>query len=61
MLFEALETAKSWEMLNDPKVSGSIDAEGYLELCKAAGMTEDEAQKAASRRAWERMRRDLPP
>jgi hypothetical protein len=60
VLFDCLENATAWEMLHDPQVAGVLDAEGMLLLCRAAGMGEDEAQKAASARAWERVRRDLP-
>jgi hypothetical protein len=56
-----MEDVRAWELLHDPDVAGRLDAEGYYELCKAAGFPEDEAQRAASERAWQRLRKDLPP
>lgn len=48
-------------MLHDPQVAGELNAEAYLELCRAAGYGEEESQRAATKRAEARMDRDLPP
>jgi hypothetical protein len=56
-----LQETMAWEKLNDPKVGGRATAEEILELCKAAGYSEEESQKVASQRALDRMRLDLPP
>lgn len=61
VLFGALRTAKAWEMVNDPKATSEMDSEGLLELCKAAGYSEDASQKAATDRANARMDRGLMP
>jgi hypothetical protein len=42
-------------------VSGTLNAEGILDLCRRAGFGEEAAQKAASQRALERQRLELPP
>ena len=60
MLFAALERTYYWEMLHDPMLSGSMNTEEFLDLCKKAGFAEREAQAAASQRAWQRLRKDLP-
>ncbi len=56
-----LDRAHAWEYLHDPKISGRLDAEGLLELCRQAGFSESEAQRAANQRANERLSRELPP
>ncbi len=61
VLYESMLEVQAQELLQNPEVGGALNAEGVLELCKAAGMSEDEAQKAASQRALERLRRELPP
>lgn len=45
-----MQQTRAWEDLHDPERYGRLDANGYLELCKAAGFEEAEAQKAAT--AW---------
>ena len=60
MLFGALQTAKAWEMLHDPNVGGKLNADQFLELCKEAGYSEEQAQKAATRRANQRLDQGLP-
>jgi hypothetical protein len=59
VLFEALSSVKAYRRLHDVKLD-EINAEGYLELAKAAGYSERAAQKAASAWAYERMVRELP-
>lgn len=51
----------AWEQLHDPEVGGKMTAEELLEACLAAGYPEEVAQKAASERALQRMRMELPP
>ncbi len=48
-------------MLRDPKFSGTLNAEGVLDLYRMAGYSEAVAQKAANARANERMKRNLDP
>jgi hypothetical protein len=60
-LFDLLEKeVYAWEILRDPETGGSLSAEGVLEMYRAAGYSEEIAQKAASERAWQRMQRDMP-
>lgn len=47
-------------MLHDPNVGGKLNAEQFLELCKDAGYSEEQAQKAATRRANQRLDQGLP-
>jgi len=61
VLMKGLETARAWGMLYDPKVSGELTSEDLLELCRRAGINEEDAQKMAKRRANERMDRELEP
>lgn len=56
----ALETVHAYDALHSSE-AGRLDAEAVLELCRAAGYSEEASQKAARQRALERMRRDLPP
>lgn len=51
----------AWERLHDPEIGGRMTAEELLEACRTAGYSEDQAQKAASERALQRMRMDLAP
>ncbi len=60
VLFLALGQARAWTWLHDPQASGHLNAEQILELCKDAGFSEEAAQKAATRRGYERMKRELP-
>ncbi len=48
------------ERLHGPE-GGKMTAEELLDACLAAGYPEEAAQKAASERALQRMRMDLPP
>lgn len=50
----------AWERLHSEE-GGRMTAEELLEACRAAGYPEEAAQKAASERALQRMRLDLPP
>jgi hypothetical protein len=60
-LLACLEQAKCWSAVHDPNIGGMMDAEEFLELCKAAGYSEEAAQKAATERANKRMDKDLTP
>jgi len=55
-----MEETRAWELLNDPQHAGGLNAEGILELCKAAGYSEEASQQAAKERALARLRNDLP-
>jgi hypothetical protein len=61
VLFDLLHTAKAWEMLHDPEIAGMCSPDEFLDLAKAAGCSEDEAQKAASNHAWAKMQKDVGP
>jgi hypothetical protein len=50
----------AWQDLRNPAVGGVLDAEGILELCRAAGFSEEESQKAATRQAYERIKKGHP-
>ncbi len=60
MLYAELIRIMNWEMIADPQVGGVMNAEEFLGLCQRAGLPESVAQKMASERALERLRRDLP-
>jgi len=60
VFFDCLESAKAWETLHNPEVSGNLTADGLYELMLAAGWSEQAAQKAGTRRAVERQREGLP-
>ena len=47
-------------MLTDPAIVGGMDTEAYLSLLKAAGYSEETAQKAASDWAFRRLEKGLP-
>lgn len=57
-MWRLLQTTQAWKDLHDPNIGGMVDAEGMLELCRAAGIPEDEAQRAASQRGYERLKRN---
>jgi len=50
----------AWKDLRDPQVGGALDAEGVLEVARQAGFSENEAQKAATRHGFERLKRNYP-
>jgi hypothetical protein len=56
-----MHEVRCFEHLHDPEVGGRLDAEGYYELCRAAGLPEGQAQRLASERAWQRLKQDLKP
>jgi hypothetical protein len=56
LLFAGLQTAKAWEMLHDPKVTGHLKTDDYMQLCRDAGYGEDAVQKAGT--AWANKRLD---
>ncbi len=61
LLWAALDTADAWRLLRDPEAGGLLDAEGVLDTARRAGYPEAECQKAATRRANDRLRRSLEP
>lgn len=54
-----MHTGMAWERLNGPEAA-DLGAEAYLELCLAAGYSEEVAQRSATRRGFERAKRELP-
>jgi hypothetical protein len=58
LLDQGLDIAKAWELMHDPQVAGNLDTEQYMELCKQAGYTEAETQKAGTRWAAARLERN---
>jgi len=60
LLEDLLGTARAWEMLHDPEVTGGLDTEAYLGLCLAAGYSQTASQKAAKEWGLKRLRRNLP-
>lgn len=60
MSWRLLQFAEARDDLRNPQIGGVVDAEGMLELCRAAGYSEDEAQRAASARGFERIKRGMP-
>ena len=61
-MFAVMQQVKAYERLHDPEVVGAygMRSDNILALAKAAGHTENEAQKIASDWSWERSKRDLP-
>lgn len=60
VLFGALLKAMCWRDLHDPHIGGSLDAEDFLELAKAAGLGPRDVEKLIAERAWQRMKKELP-
>jgi hypothetical protein len=50
-----MHKVRAWEMLCDPEHYSHMTMEDVYRLSLAAGYSEDEAQKAASQRGWERL------
>lgn len=59
--WDALQVCWAHDRLRDPRQGGRANAEEMYELCKAAGYSEEAAQRAARQRAEDRMDRELPP
>ncbi len=60
-LFAGLHIAKAWEMLHDPKVTGSLNTDQYMSLCRDAGYGEEAVQKAGTMWANKRLDAGLEP
>lgn len=54
-----LDTSQAWRLLNDPSVAESIGTEAYMDLCRQAGYSEYQTQKAGCRWAAARLDRGL--
>ena len=54
--FEALNTAKAWDMLHDPEVTRDMRTTDFMDLCRRAGYGEDATQKAG--KSWANGRLD---
>lgn len=61
LLFAGLQVAKAWEMLHDPKVTGNLKTDSYMQLCRDAGYSEEVAQKAGTAWANKRLDAELEP
>lgn len=55
MLWSCVPELMAWDWLHDPKIGGRLEAKEVKELAKQAGYKEDEAQRLANKRAWDRM------
>ena len=55
VMAKALAMVRAWERLHDPERSGSLNFGDFFDLAIAAGYSEEEAQKAANRRGWDRL------
>lgn len=55
MLAKALPKVRAWERLHDPEQSGKLTFEQFFDLAVVAGYSEDEAQRAANERGWQRL------
>ena len=60
MVYSLALQMQAYKLLQDPQVGGTADPEGILRLCRDAGYSEEVAQKAASRRANQRLDEGLP-
>lgn len=61
MLWKVLDACHAYEALHDPQVAGALNSEQYLDLALKAGYHEEAAQRAATRRANDRLALELPP
>jgi hypothetical protein len=59
VFWKALGKAKAWERLNDPNIVGSLDTEGFYELCLQAGFSKEDANKQANIRGNARLDQGL--
>ena len=60
VLFELAHNVQAWRVLQDPRSSGEMDAEGILHQCRKAGYSEKVAQEAARQRADQRLDAGVP-
>jgi hypothetical protein len=59
VMMDSVSVVRAFRMLHDPDYVGGMNTENYLELCKAAGYSEESSQKAASEWAVKRLRKGL--
>jgi len=59
VLFDLLSVAQAWKMLHDPEVVGRMETEKYLDLCLAAGYSQEASERAAREFGLERLRKGL--
>lgn len=45
----------AWELLQDPEYAGGLNMNQFYELLIRAGYSEDVAQRAATKRGWDRL------
>jgi len=55
VLFDLAMQVHNWRKLQDPQIGGNADPDTILELCRKAGFSEEESQKAAAKRANDRL------
>jgi hypothetical protein len=46
---------QAWERLNNPEYSGKLTMGEFYDLLLKAGYSEEVAQRAASKRGWDRL------
>ena len=50
---------QAWERLHDPEYCGQLTMEKFYDLLIEAGCSEEEAQRAATQRGWDRLSADM--
>lgn len=60
VLSDLANVKRAWQALNDPKIVGGLNTEQYLELCLAAGYSQEVSEKAACDWANKRLESGLP-
>jgi hypothetical protein len=61
LVFRGLKLARAWDMLHDPQVVKQLNTVNYMNLCRDAGYTEAEVQKAGNVWANSRMDAGMAP
>jgi len=51
----------AWRDLHDPHIGGVLDADDFYQLAEAAGLGKAEIERLVKERAWQRMKKELPP
>jgi hypothetical protein len=54
-----LNTARAFKMLHDPEYVGNLNTEAYLDLCLAAGYSQEASEKAAADWGFKRIKSGL--
>ncbi len=61
VLDDGLAIQQAWRIMHDPEIAANLDTEQYMRLCKEAGYTERQSQKAGTRWAAARLEKGQKP